>query len=113
MNKAVKAFKIIVALVLIAIIVFLSWTVADAYRQDKDKEPNELKSLPLVLSFVVAIVGTAMSGVAIILSLAGLIISAVNKQSLHKKRDIAYFVIFMVLPVVAEVAIFAIGNSLG
>ncbi|MGN0788816.1 MAG: hypothetical protein ACI4MY_06355 [Christensenellales bacterium] len=112
MNKAVTAFKIIVALVLIAMIVFLSWTIADAYRQDKNKEPNDIKSLPLVLSFVVTIIGTAIGVVNIILSLAGLIMSAVNKQSLHKRRDVVYFAIFMVLPVVAEISLFAIGKAL-
>ena len=112
MNTAIKAFKVIVALVLIAMIVFLSWTIVDAYRQDKNKEPNDIKSLPLVLSFVVIIVGSAIGGVDIILSLAGLIVSAVNKQSLHKKRDVVYFAIFMALPVVSEIALVAIGKAL-
>ena len=112
MNKAVKVFKILVVIVLVAMIVFLSCSIADAYGQDKDKENNELKGLPLVLTLVVVTIGIIICGANVLLSLVGLIIASVNKQSLHKKLDVIYFVIFMILPVVAEISLIAIGKSL-
>jgi hypothetical protein len=101
-------------LVPVALIAFLVWAIVDLIGMHIEDmkhvgESGYFSGYGLTfLAFV--ILGLMYNGIALVVSLVGLIISVCYKGTFRHKKNVITFVILMIAPVVAELLIFLMGN---
>ena len=69
-----------------------------------------MDTVPLNNFLAFIVLGLMYNGVALVVSLVGLIISICYKGTFRHKKNVITFVILMIAPVVAELLLFLMGN---
>ena len=101
-------------LVPVALVAFLVWAMVDMigmHIEDMKHVGESGYFSGYGLTFLAFIVlGLMYNGVALVVSLVGLIISICYKGTFRHKKNVITFVILMIAPVVAELLLFLMGN---
>ena len=111
LNIFLLILKILVPVALVAFLVWAMVDMVDMHIEDMKHvgESGYFSGYGLTfLAFV--ILGLMYNGVALVVSLVGLIISICYKGTFRHKKNVITFVILMIAPVVAELLLFLMGN---
>ena len=111
LNIFLLILKIIVPVALIAFFAWAMVDMVDMHIEDMKHVGENGYFSGYGLTFLAFMLfGLMYNGVALVVSLVGLIISICYKGALHQKRNIVTFVILMIAPVVAELLLVLMGS---
>ena len=114
-RKGLNIFLLILKiLVPVALVAFLVWAIVDLtgmHIEDMKHVGESGYFSGYGLTFLAfMLLGLMYNGVALVVSLVGLIISICYKGTFHHKKNVVTFIILMIAPVVAELLLILMGS---